>query len=429
MKVRLFVLGWMIFLVAGLTAGCAQGQTEVAPPEIRYGEDVCADCNMIISDPRFAAGYAHEISPGRYLSLAFDDLGDMLASAAKHPEHKVVAWYVHDYESEEWLDATTAFYVFSENIRSPMASGATAHATRETAEAMAAEMDGEVLDWQGLRDRFDAGKLMIGMAQAEGSAKTTDHQHGMTPGHQHGAMAHVMDEGQMKEVILGEAEVNGHQLQLLSHGPLHAGYNQIMLHATTPEGAPAAGLAFAYAPIMSMRDGKNHASPVENPVEAAPGMYHGAVIFSMADGPDLGDWSLTVVMTDAASVSGETTFPVDVAPSKLIGSFVAPDESKLFVAVIQPLTPTVGVQPIELLVFRRESMMEWPVVDDLTLHIEPEMPTMGHGSPNNEEPVSVGNGHYLGKVNFTMSGPWTVTTTVSQDETSLGEVVFEFEVR
>ncbi len=346
----------------------------------------------------------------------------MLASAAKHPEHKIVAWYVHDYESEEWLDATTAFYVFSDNIHSPMGSSATAHATRAAAEATAAELDGEVLDWQGLRDRFDAGKLMMGMGPAAGSETAADP--GAMAGHQHGAQPQTMTEAGMGEVILGETEVNGYRLQLISHGPLQAGYNQVMLHATAPDGAPAEGLEFTYMPVMSMMDGKSHTSPVVNPVATTPGMYHGAVVFSMPDGPDLGDWSLTVTMTDpAAGSSGETTFPVDVAPSKLIGSFVAPDESKLFVAVIQPMTPTVGVQPMELLVFRRESMMDWPLVDDVKLGIVPEMPTMGHGSTGNENPVAAGAGRYLGQV------PWTVTTTVSQDETPLGEVVFEFEVR
>lgn len=434
MKVNVLIIGWLVILI--LTA-CAQGQTEIAPPEIRYGEDVCAECDMIISDPRFAAGYAHEISPGRYLSVAFDDLGDMLSHAAKHPEHKVVAWYVHDYATEEWLDATTAFYVFSHSIQSPMASGTAAHASRAAAKAMAAEVNGVVMDWAGLRDRFAAGQLLIDPAAsmpASGSdTAMSGHQHGAMAGHQHGAMTGAKtqtmdDSGQ--ETILGEAEVEGYHIQLVAHGPLHAGYNLVMLHVTDADGAPAQGLEVAYKPMMSMMDGKHHSAPVENPTELTAGMYHGAVVFTMPGGPDLGAWTLTVAVTDPASgVSGEAVFHVDVAPSKLIGSFVAPDESKLFVAMVQPLTPTVGIQPIEFFVFRKESMMEWPAMDDLTLSIKPEMPTMGHGSPNNEDPTSMGQGRYWGKVNFTMPGPWTVTTTVAQGDTPLGEAVFELQVR
>jgi hypothetical protein len=53
-------------------------------------------------------------------------------------------------------------------------------------------------------------------------------------------------------------------------------------------------------------------------------------------------------------------------------------------------------------------MMSWPALEMLNIEIDPEMPTMGHGSPNNVNPIDMGEGHYLGKVNFTMSGFWRV---------------------
>ncbi len=95
MKIKQAV--WLVLVL--ILGGCAQGSPEITPPEIHYGEDVCVECDMIISDIRFAAGYAYEIEAGRYQSLAFDDIGDMLAHADKHPEHDVVAWYVHDFNS------------------------------------------------------------------------------------------------------------------------------------------------------------------------------------------------------------------------------------------------------------------------------------------------------------------------------------------
>lgn len=155
----------ILLLCVFLLNACARGATTAAPPEIRYGEDTCAECNMIISDPRFAAGYAHEISAGRYESLAFDDIGDLLAHLGSHREHKVVAWYVHDYTTEEWLDATTAYYVLSDEIHSPMGHGIAAHATREAAAALAQSKSGLVLDWQGLQ------------AQAKATAGHSDHSH------------------------------------------------------------------------------------------------------------------------------------------------------------------------------------------------------------------------------------------------------------
>jgi copper chaperone NosL len=156
-----------LFLAAALLAGCAQGIAELQPPEIHYGQDLCAECNMIISDPRFAAAYAHEISPGRYEQLAFDDVGNMLHHASKHPEHQIAGWYVHDYRTEEWLDATAAYYVVGGAIQTPMGYGIAACADQQEAQKMAAEIGGEVLTWETLHDR----------------EWTASHQHSSDPGH------------------------------------------------------------------------------------------------------------------------------------------------------------------------------------------------------------------------------------------------------
>ncbi len=156
-KHRLTLALFVSSLLVMVLAACAQGEAVIMPPEIRYGEDVCAECTMIISDPRFAAAYVHEVSPGRYASIPFDDIGDMLIHADKHPEHTVVRWYVHDYASEEWLDATGAHFVFSDQLQTPMAQGTAAHAALASAEAMAADLDGKVLDWDGLLARHQAG--------------------------------------------------------------------------------------------------------------------------------------------------------------------------------------------------------------------------------------------------------------------------------
>ncbi|MEZ4614020.1 MAG: nitrous oxide reductase accessory protein NosL [Caldilineaceae bacterium] len=150
--------GWLLLVALGLSA-CARGETEPKPPVIRYGEALCAECNMIINDPRYAAGYAYEVGPGRYESLAFDDIGDLLTHMAKHNDHTVVAWYVHDYTSEEWLDATAAHYVVSAAIHTPMGHGIAAHATATAAMSMAQERQGQVLDWPTLVAQTVAGTL------------------------------------------------------------------------------------------------------------------------------------------------------------------------------------------------------------------------------------------------------------------------------
>jgi copper chaperone NosL len=142
---------WAGAISVMLFAGCQQGSATPAPPEIRYGQDVCADCNMIISDPRFASGYAYEIDKGRFKSLAFDDMGDLVSNLKSNPDRKVAGYWAHDFESEEWIDATTAWYVVSSQIKSPMGHGVAAYATREAAQVKANALGAEVLDWNRMR--------------------------------------------------------------------------------------------------------------------------------------------------------------------------------------------------------------------------------------------------------------------------------------
>lgn len=146
MKKTAFLLLFLFVLAA-----CAQGSAELKPPEIRYGETTCTDCNMIISDERFAAAYAYEVGAGRYQSAVFDDIGDMLRYADEHPEHTIAARYVHDYESKAWIDAATASYVVSDTLETPMASGIAAFSTADRAEALAYSLGSTVLTWDELK--------------------------------------------------------------------------------------------------------------------------------------------------------------------------------------------------------------------------------------------------------------------------------------
>lgn len=406
-----------LVLAALVLSACAQGQATVAPPDIRYGEDQCAECVMIISDPRFACAYTREVSPGRYENVLFDDIGDMLIHADKHPEHKIVAWWVHDYHTKEWLDGQRAFYVFSHNLATPMAQGTAALATQEAAQKLAAELSGEVFDWSGLLERHRAGKLAI-EAGAAMHAQAHEHTAQPAPGESTAAPG--------KEY---QADVEGYHVHLIGREPFHAGFNTVWLHLTGPDGKPVEGAAVKLAPIMNMLDGNHHGSGVLGPTPTAPGMYEGALIFSMPGGPDLGTWDVSVVFTDTVkSVGRSALVPVEVSPSKLHKSFVGPNETKIFVSVIQPVTPEVGRQPFEVFIMQKRGMFDWPALADLSLEIKPWMPTMDHGSAGNENPIPLGDGRYRGVVNFSMSGPWTVTVTVKQGDAVLGEVVFEYEV-
>jgi hypothetical protein len=158
--------------------------------------------------------------------------------------------------------------------------------------------------------------------------------------------------------------------------------------------------------------------------DARGGMQEFGVVFVMPSG-DMGSWSLTVSY-EASGTSHQVSVPVSIAlPEQArMTTLVLEDESKLFVSLVSPLSPEVGANDIEFTIHKKASMMDWPAVENYGMAIEPEMPAMGHGSPNNENPVHKTNGHYKGIVNFTMTGEWLINVELSEGDAKMGETAF-----
>jgi len=129
-----------VTLLALLSACGPTTTAEPAPPVIHYGEDICEFCGMIISDERYAAGYITQAGEERI----FDDVGGMFKTHLEQQE-SVTAFFVHDYEDTAWIRAEKAYYVFAEDMPTPMLFGLVARKTREQAETTAAEWQGQVL--------------------------------------------------------------------------------------------------------------------------------------------------------------------------------------------------------------------------------------------------------------------------------------------
>lgn len=133
-----------LILVLGLSLSGCQGSREQTPP-IRYGRDVCAQCGMIISEARFASAYITKQGDWRL----FDDIGDMLEFYKTHREDVAVFW-VHDYERDEWLKAASAFFVKSSTLPTPMGHGIVAVGSRERAEQLARQAQGQLFTFTEL---------------------------------------------------------------------------------------------------------------------------------------------------------------------------------------------------------------------------------------------------------------------------------------
>lgn len=176
-----------------------------------------------------------------------------------------------------------------------------------------------------------------------------------------------------------------------------------------------------YRPMMDMGM-MQHSTPVQNPVyNTEMNAYNGWVTFIMPSSAS-GSWSFDVIVKymgtkDTVSFAHEVIAPEEAR----VFSFVSMVDSSTsyFVALKEPMKPEMGLNDFELMIYKRESMMSFPPATNLRVEIEPEMPSMGHGSPNNENPTHIENGLYRGKVNFTMSGLWKVNIDILNESETL----------
>lgn len=216
---------------------------------------------------------------------------------------------------------------------------------------------------------------------------------------------------------IGEADASLNELHIalyMDEEPF-MGYNYVyavVTDLTTNKVVETAQVT--YMPMMDM-GAMQHSSPVEQPTWDADALAHkGTVTFIM---PSVnGTWTVKVMAENPATHNiGEATFNVTVInkPEPKLFSFVsATNGDKIFVALVEPRGPHTGMNDFDLVVYNKLDMMTFPPVSDLQISIEPEMPTMGHGSPNNVNPVPIGYGHYHGEVNFTMTGYWRVNMEI-----------------
>ena len=216
-------------------------------------------------------------------------------------------------------------------------------------------------------------------------------------------------------VLISEtpASTLNYTVKVYAQEDLFVGYNYILVQVTdNATGEILDDPDVMFMPIMEMNSGMMHACPVEQPTyNASLKVMEGTITFVM---PSMGQgkWMLGLKLKNTAGTEEEVKIEVDVmdkAEPQLFSFISAHDPNqRVFVALVHPKMPEIGINDFEVVVYERQTMMSWPAVEMLNIEIDPEMPTMGHGSPNNEHPTDIGEGHYLGKVNFTMSGYWKV---------------------
>lgn len=218
-------------------------------------------------------------------------------------------------------------------------------------------------------------------------------------------------------VASGYAAGSGAFVKLWAKDSLFAGYNFLfvqLLDSVTNETIDDAHVRLS--PEMDMGTFA-HAAPFENPADedAVDGLFPCAVVFQM---PGAMGWTLGVyVHNHHTNKKGDAvlSFAVknpDDARTRVITTLN--DSSKIIISYVQPQKPAVGMNDFEITIHNADSMTGYPADGSYTVEIEPEMPSMGHGSPNNVNPAHESNGHYKGKVNFTMTGEWRINLLIKK---------------
>lgn len=232
-------------------------------------------------------------------------------------------------------------------------------------------------------------------------------------------------------VKVGETFIIGAKAKAVVYSThaLHTGYNNIfVVFYDSADGSKLSSGHMSITPMMDMGT-MQHSAPVENFTDSLPsgGMFRSNVVYSMPG--TASEWSLQIAFhnhkNDLEGTGKLGTAVANLTPARLISTTIAADSNaKVFISWIAPDTAKVGINNFEIVLHQKASMMSFPPIENYTIAIEPFMPSMGHGSPNNVNPVHTGNGHYTGKVNFTMNGLWQVKLKLYKNGTLLTDSLY-----
>jgi len=203
------------------------------------------------------------------------------------------------------------------------------------------------------------------------------------------------------------------------HNGLTNGYENIYVTVKDANNNSMTSATVEYTPMMDMGM-MQHSCPTEQPTfDSSIGKYKGSAVFVMSS--MAGTWTFEVKVNGNLAVFNIT---VDEAPTKIMGMYTGTDGASYVVSLLRPVTWKVGMNDVEFLLHKRVSGMDWPAVTDFTMVMTPWMTSMNHGSANNIDPVHVGNGHYNGEVNYTMTGDWRLHLQLNQSGTEIHSDAF-----
>ena len=243
----------------------------------------------------------------------------------------------------------------------------------------------------------------------------------------------LLPENEVEDLILiQEISNDTHTVEMYSiSGALSQGYNDITIRLkdkTTGDFVEDA--TFMWNPMMHMTQ-MSHSCPKSDllKVSGKETIYNGYIVFQMAENADEG-WDLTFNFTiDGEDFTAVGDISVPATDRKEVTVFMGMDDVRYIVALVKPQSPDVMINDVTFGLYKMESMMSFPVVEDYKILLDPRMPSMGnHTSPNNEDLVyNAMSNMYDGKLSLTMTGYWKLNLMLENENNEVlkGEEVTE----
>lgn len=137
----------VVLFTMGILTGCSSG-----PQPISYGQDACVFCKMTIVDKQHAAQVVTKTGK----AFKYDAIECMLNDLKEWEHPEVIHYLVSDYTNPGILaDATSAHYLISESIPSPMGEFLTAFENENDRMETMKDVSGQSLNWSELKTEFD----------------------------------------------------------------------------------------------------------------------------------------------------------------------------------------------------------------------------------------------------------------------------------
>lgn len=213
--------------------------------------------------------------------------------------------------------------------------------------------------------------------------------------------------------MLANISENGYDVEVYSEqSQFTVGYNELFLRIKDEAtDSYISDAEISWMPIMHMTEMMHSCPKSSLTATDEASVYSGYTVFQMAGNTDE-YWNLGLEYTiNGETYSADTRIEVNMPLDEKarVSGFVGSDESRYIVAMM-PIEPEVAVNDFSAMVFKMESMMLFPIVENYTIIMDPRMPGMGnHTSPNNEDLMYDATSKlYTGKLSLTMTGYWKI---------------------